>query len=301
MTTIPLLPRRLKTKNKRLIAQAHSPWVRAVRTFVRHPLGMMGLIGTLVIVGGAFLAPHLAPYDPLAVSYRNPLAPPSADFWFGTDDLGRDIFSRILWGGRETLQTVFMAMLIAVSGGVIIGTISGYFGGYVDEIIQRLIEIVLAFPAILLLLSIIAILGPSLVTIMIAMGIATIPIFTRLVRSVVLVTKQREYVVSAQALGASHWHILRQHIIPNIIPTLIVYVTIDAAAAILVTSGLSYIGLGAQPPTPEWGAMLNEGRRFIYNGWWLSVFPGLFVMATSLCINFLGEGLRKALSPRRNL
>jgi peptide/nickel transport system permease protein len=264
----------------------------------RNPVAMAGLVGLVLLSLSAILAPWLAPYEPTRLDYDHPLTPPSREHWLGTDDLGRDTFSQVLWGGRESLRVGFVGVLIALVGGLSLGLPSGYFGGLVDALLQRLNDILLAFPTILLMLSIVAALGPGLTTIMIALGVALIPNYARLVRASVLSAKHFEYVTAARATGATAVHIMVRHILPNVVGPLIVYTTIALGTAILVTAALSYLGLGAQPPSPEWGAMLNYGRQFIYTAWWMSVFPGLAIAAAVLSVNLLGDGLRDALDPK---
>jgi len=268
------------------------------RMLRRNPVGMFGLVGFVILLLVTLLAPVLAPYNPTRMDVQRLLEPPSKTHLWGTDDLGRDILSRVLWGGRESLRVAVIAILIALVGGLTLGVVSGYYGGLADNLIQRIVEIFLAFPSILLMLSIVAALGPSLGTVLIALGISFIPNGTRFVRGSVLATKNREYVTAARVVGASHARIMARHILPNILPPVIVYSTLGLGAAIMATAGLSYIGLGAQPPSPEWGAMLNYGRSYLRDAWWMSVFPGLGIFLAVLFINLLGDGLRDALDPR---
>lgn len=259
---------------------------------------MFGLIGFSLLIAMVLLAPVLAPVDPTAMDFEHVLEGPSRAHLFGTDDLGRDIFSRVLYGGRESLRVAMLAILVAGIGAVPFGLVSGYYGGQVDNVIMRLVDILLAFPAILLTLSIVAALGPSLGTVLIALGIASIPAVIRFVRGLVLSAKNNEYVLAARVLGASDRYIMFTQILPNIFAPLIVYSTLGLGGAILATAGLSYIGLGAQPPSPEWGAMLNAGRTYLRDAWWMSVFPGIAIFAAVLCVNLLGDGLRDALDPK---
>ena len=274
---------------------------RMLRRFMRHRGGRVGLLlfGSLVLI--AVFAPQIVPYDPLALDYHAILQPPSQAHWFGTDDLGRDIFSRVIWGARESLSVAVLASTIGISGGLIFGLISGYLGGWVDTTIQRIVEIMLAFPTILLVLSIVAALGPSLTTILIAAGISTIPIYVRMIRSTVLVEREKEYVLASIALGAGHFGVMARHILPNVLSTAIIYLTLGLGGIILATSGLSYVGLGAQPPTPEWGAMLTEGQRLFRNAWWPAFFPGLFIFIAVGGVNLLGDGLRDLFDPNVNV
>ena len=272
----------------------HSSW----RTLRHHPAGMIGLIGFGLLLVVVLLAPLLAPADPTALDIAHALQAPGKAHLFGTDDLGRDVFSRVLWGGRESLRVALIAIVVAALGGITLGLTSGYFGGVVDGITMRVVDVFLAFPTILLLLSIVAALGPSLGTVLIAVGISFIPNVARFVRSNVLAVRNSEYVTAARLLGADDRYIMGTQILPNILAPLIVYSTIGLGSAIMLTAGLSYLGLGAQPPSPEWGAMLNYGRNYLRDAWWMSVFPGLAMFAAVLFINLLGDGLRDALDPK---
>lgn len=244
------------------------------------------------------LSPIISPYDPVKQNFDDILSSPSLDHIFGTDDLGRDVFSRVLWGGRESLRVAAIAMVIAIIGGLFFGLISGYYGGAIDMVIQRLVEVSAAFPTILLLLSIVAALGPSLTTVLVALGISYIPNYTRLVRGCVISTANQEYVTAAQVVGANSGRIMFRHIMPNVLAPIIVFSTIGLGGSIMLTAGLSYIGLGAQPPSPEWGAMLNYGRSYLRDGWWMSVFPGIAIFIAVLSVNLIGDGLRDALDPK---
>lgn len=274
------------------------PWMRALDALVRHRLAQIGAVGIAFIAFITILAPQIAPFDPLAMDYGEIMQSPGAKHWFGTDDLGRDVLSRVLWGGRETLKAGYLAVMIGLGGGVVVGLFSGYVGGRVDDLIQRVVEILMAFPSILLLLSIIAALGPNLTTVIIAIGIAEIPAYSRLMRGSVMSAKNFEYITAARLVGATGNRIMFKHILPNIIAPILIYGTLDLAGAIMLTAGLSYLGLGAQPPSAEWGAMLNYGRSYLRAAWWMSIFPGLAVYVAMLSINLFGEGLRDALDPK---
>jgi peptide/nickel transport system permease protein len=277
---------------------AQGQWRIAWRMLRRNRVAMVSMAGLILLAMSAILAPWLAPYEATRLDYDHPLSSPCQEHWFGTDDLGRDTLSQVLWGGRESLRVGFLGILIALTGGVLLGLPSAYLGGLVDALLQRLNDILLAFPTVLLMLSIVAALGPGLGTIMIALGIALVPTYARLIRASVLTAKQFEYVTAAMAVGANGSRIMVRHILPNVAGPLIVYSTVGLGNAILWTASLSYIGLGAQPPSSEWGAMLNYGRPFIYTAWWMSVFPGLAITASVLFINLLGDGLRDALDPK---
>ena len=273
----------------------------AWRMLRRNPIAMAALIGFLLLVLAVIMAPLITSIPPNAHDYDHLLEPPSWAHPFGTDDLGRDIFSRVLWGGRESLRVAVLAIVVAVSGGIVVGLVSGYFGGWVDTLLMRIVDVLLAFPSILLLLSIVAALGPNLGTVLIALGISAIPAFSRLVRGSVLAARNYEYVPAARVLGASDGSIMFTQILPNIMAPLIIYATVGLGGAILTTAGLSYLGLGAQPPSPEWGAMLNAGRTQLRDAWWMSVFPGLAIFLAVLFVNLLSDGLRDALDPKLRL
>lgn len=274
------------------------PWQRALNALVHHRLAQIGFIGFLIIGFVTVFAPVIAPFDPLQTNYSEIMVAPNAKHPFGTDDLGRDLLSRVLWGGRETLKAGYLAVLIGLGGGTALGLFSGYVGGRVDDLIQRVVEILMAFPSILLLLSIIAALGPQLTTVIVAIGIATIPGYSRLMRGSVISARNYEYITAAKLVGAKDSRIMIKHILPNIIAPILIYGTLDLAGAIMLTAGLSYLGLGAQPPSAEWGAMLNYGRSYLRAAWWMSIFPGLAVYLAMLSINLFGEGLRDALDPK---
>jgi peptide/nickel transport system permease protein len=259
---------------------------------------MIGLVGFWLLLLVVVLAPIIAPFDPTEMDYEHLLEPPSQTHFLGTDDLGRDILSRVLWGGRESLRVALLALIVAAIGGIVLGLVSGYFGGWIDGVMMRLVDVLLAFPSMLLVLSIVAALGPNLGTVLIALGASAVPGVARFVRGTVLATKNCEYVTAAQVLGATHTYILFTQILPNITAPLIIYSTLGLGSLIMATAGLSYIGLGAQPPSPEWGAMLSDGREYLRDAWWMSVFPGLAISLAVLFINLLGDGLRDALDPK---
>jgi len=250
----------------------------------------------LVLVAG--FAGTLAPTDPIRVFPEQRLLPPSRMHLFGTDELGRDVLSRIMFGARISMTVGLISVTIAGSIGVTLGLLSGYLGGWVDNFIMRLIDILLAFPGILLAIVIAGALGPGLRNVMIAVGIFSVPSYARVVRASTLSVKALDYVEALRALGASDARILFRHILINVSAPIIVLSTLGVATAILSAAGLSFIGLGAQPPTPEWGAMLSQARAYLRNEWWMATFPGLAIMITVLAVNLLGDGLRDALDPR---
>jgi peptide/nickel transport system permease protein len=261
----------------------------------------MAVIGAGIILLFFFItlfAPILSPYDPYKIELSKTLQPPSFAHWLGTDDKGRDVLSRLIYGSRLTLLVGFASLLFGGAIGTALGMIAGYVGGFIDTLIMRITDILLAFPGILLALAIVSALGPSLMNVTIAVGIFKIPIFIRVVRGTVLSVKNLEYIDAVQTLGASHLQIIIKHIFPNILSPIIVQTTLNLATVILSTAGLSFLGLGAQPPSPEWGAMLSNARSYFFTAPYLLVFPGLAISLLVLGFNLFGDGLRDALDPR---
>lgn len=246
----------------------------------------------------AAAAPLIAPYDPFVLIPGATLRPPSRAFVFGTDELGRDVASRVLYGARISLQIVVVAVGIALLAGTAIGVIAGYYGGRLDGILMAAMEVLLAFPQILLAMAILATLGPSLANAMVAVGVSGVPVYARTARGVTLGIKGMDYLEAARGLGAPDTRILLRHVLPNMLHPIVVLATAGMGIALLVAAGLSYLGLGAQPPTPEWGAMLSEARGYLRNAWWMATFPGLAIMIVVLCLNVCGDWLRDALDPR---
>jgi len=265
---------------------------------MRHPGGMLGAIMLLFLMLVALLAPVIAPYNPLGVDPINALLPPSGEHWMGTDTLGRDQLSRVIYGARISLRLGIVSVGIAMLLGIPLGIVAGYLGGRVDGVIMRLIDILLAFPSLVLALIAVFALGPGLTNAMIAVGISSIPAYARITRAEVLSAKENLYVHSAQALGAPAGAVMFRHILPNIIAPNIVMGALGTGSAILAGAALSFLGLGAQAPLPEWGLMLSQGRGFMSMAWWLTVFPGLGIMATVMSMNLMGDGLRDVLDPR---
>jgi peptide/nickel transport system permease protein len=270
----------------------------AVHRLSRNPGAIAGAIVLFIMILLAILAPIIAPYDPIAQDSAAIRAAPSAKHLFGADTFGRDIFSRVLYGGRMSLPVGFVAVSITAVIGVALGLIAGYYGGRIDTIVMRWVDLMLAFPGILLAMALVAILGTSLFNLMLAVGIAAIPEYTRVVRGTVLSAREAEYVMAARVSGTRDRAIVLRHILPNVLPPVIVLATLGIAGAIILGSTLSFLGLGIKPPTPEWGNMLSDGRSMIRHQWWVSFFPGLAIMLTVLAINLLGDGLRDALDPR---
>ena len=262
----------------------------------RRPLALMGLavIGAWAVI--AIFAPLIVPYNPLAQQF-NLLADPSAAHWFGTDELGRDVFSRVLYGARITLPLAVLLIIAAMIIGAVIGGVAGYFGGWADNVLMRLADLVFAFPGIILALAIAAALGPQLRNAVIAVVFVSWPSYARLVRSLVLSARSAQYVVASRLLGSSGLRILFIDIRPNAAGPVLVLAALDIGNAVLLLSGLSFLGLGAQPPTPEWGAMVAEGAQN-FNDWWVGLFPGLAILTVVLAFNFIGDALRDLLDPR---
>ncbi len=278
-----------------------SQWYFVRKQFMQDKAAIVGGLILLVIIFATMFASVVTPYQPLIQSDdpADRLAPPSIEHPFGTDDLRRDILSRILHGGQTTISVGVLSIGGAIVGGLLMGLVAGYFGGYVDDIISRLVDVMLTLPGILLAIVVIAILGAGLQNAMIAVAITSMPSFARLVRGDTLVEKNKVYVEGSISMGASHWHVIFRHILPNVIQSVIVVGTLRVATAIQIAAGLSFLGLGAQPPDPEWGAMLSNGRNYMRSGeWWMTVFPGLAIFITVMCINLLGDGLRDALDPK---
>ncbi len=257
-----------------------------------------GTLVALVFVLSIF-APLIAPYNPSTIDIKNILVGPGFSHWLGTDDLGRDVLSRMLWGGRISLQVGFVAVGIATLIGILLGSLAGFYGGWIDSLIMRAVDIMLSIPTIFLILAVIAILEPSIINIMIIIGLTSWMEPARLIRAEFITLKEREFVIAAHALGATDSRIIMKHVLPNGLSPILVSATMGIGGAILVESALSFLGLGVQPPTPSWGSLLSAGKDNIEIAWWLSAFPGLAILITVLGYNLLGEGIRDALDPRQ--
>jgi peptide/nickel transport system permease protein len=268
------------------------------RRFSRNILSVIAATIVLCLIIVALLADVIAPYDPTSIDVYNVLSPPSNAHLLGTDDLGRDLLSRIIWGSRVSLMVGFVAVGIALMIGVIIGSMAGFYGGKIDAVLMRFVDIMLAFPTFFLILAVIAILEPSIFTIMAVIGITGWMDVARLVRAEFLALKERDFVDAAKALGVSNIKLIFRHILPNALSPVFVAATFGIAGAILTESGLSFLGLGVQPPDPSWGNILTSGKDNIEIAWWLSLYPGLAILITVLSYNLIGEGLRDALDPR---
>ena len=275
-----------------------SPNRLMVRRFTKEKTAVFGLLVILLFALLAVFAPVLAPFDPLAQDIPNGLAPPSPDHWMGTDKLGRDIFSRMLYGARISLGAGLGVVIMAGLVGISVGIIAGYVGGWPDEALMRVTDIFFAFPSLILAMAIAGALGPSLQNALIAVAVVTWPVYARLIRGQVLVLRDREFVVAARAVGASHSLILRRHLFPNTLSPLLVQASFEMGTVILAVAGLSFIGFGAQPPTPEWGVMISEGRSYITTHWWLTFFPAMAMLFALAGFNLVGDGLRDVLDPR---
>ena len=274
-------------RRRRALAASPSTWVLGLSG------GVLAAITLLVLFG-----PLLSPYEPNQMDATARLLPPSADHFFGTDQFGRDVFTRVIHGGRVTLEVAFTAVLTAVIAGGLLGLVAGYYGGWIDAIATRVMDVMIAFPSLLLALFMVAVLGPDLTNLIIAISLTRVPYFARLTRAEVASLAQRPFISAGLTMGASDLRLLLRHILPNTIPLLIVFGTTDIATAVIAESSLSYLGLGAQPPATSWGRMLTEARGFLAQAVWLAIFPGLAIMITVICFNLFGDGLRDALDPR---
>ncbi len=270
----------------------------ALRRLSRDKLAILGLVIIISLIIISIFAPYIAPHDPLELKLSRKLKSPTRDFPLGTDNLGRCILSRLIYGTRISLTTAVLVLILTVIVGIPLGMLSGYMGGRVDNIIMRIVDTLMAFPSLILALAIAGMLGPSLTNVMIAIAATRWVGYTRIIRGVTLSIKEKEYITAVRASGASDLRIIFYHILPNAISPIIILATLDIGRIILSITALSFLGLGAQPPTPEWGKMLNEGRPFIQVASHLMLFPGLAIMLTVAAFNFLGDGLREALDPR---
>jgi peptide/nickel transport system permease protein len=275
-----------------------SPARRALRRLVQRKGAVFGLIVIAAFVMLALLAPLFAPYDPLATNWALVRKPMSAAHWFGTDELGRDVLARVIHGARASLAAGLISVTIAISVGVPFGLLAGYRGGFVDALISRITDAMLACPFLILAIALAAFLGPNLGNAMIAIGITTTPVFVRLTRAQVMNVKVEDYIEAARAIGNPDWRIALFHILPNVLPALLVQATLSVAAAIIAEAALSFLGLGEQPPSPSWGSMLNAAQRFLTTAPWMAIWPGLAIFLNVLSFNLVGDGLRDALDPR---
>ena len=285
-------------------ANAHAPRVdspgrRALRRLLRRRAALFGLAVVLGFIALALFAPLLAPHDPLATSWSAIRKAPSAAYWFGTDDIGRDVLSRVVWGTRASLLAGVVSVAISLLLGVPIGLLAGFLGGWVDALVSRITDAFLACPFLILAIALAAFLGPSLTNAMIAIGVSATPTFVRLTRGQVLNVKVEDYVEAARAIGNPPWRIAVMHVLPNAIAPLIVQATLAIAAAVIAEASLSFLGLGQQPPAPSWGSMLNTAKNYVDSAPWMAIWPGLAIFVLVLAFNLLGDGLRDALDPRQ--
>ena len=272
---------------------------RFLRAFFRNQIAIVGLIIVLLMLFSAVFGPSVAPYDPNQTNAANRLQPPGGQYFLGTDEFGRDIFSRLLYGARISLEVAFIAQSISVSIGIIMGLISGWYGGLIDDFVMRLTDALFALPTLVFLIVWVSIMEPSKQSIFLSLGLIGWASIARMMRSQVLVLKELDYVMAARALGANAFHIMLRHILPNGIAPVIVLASLGVAGVILSESGLSFLGLGVEIPNPSWGSMIDTGRNYTTNAWWYAIFPGLAIMLTVLGFNFVGDGLRDALDPKQ--
>jgi len=270
-----------------------------LKSLVQDPMALMGMLLLVVVLGVALLAPWIAPHDPVLMNTEHRLEKPSAMYYLGTDHLGRCILSRIMYGARVSLGISFVVLVMIMFLGILVGTIAGYAGGKTDYVIVGVIDVLLAFPGLILALVIAGMLGPSITNVMIAMASVQWVGYARIIRGMVASVKEKEYVQAARSGGSKHFPLIWRHILPNVLSPVIVLATLDMGSTILAISGMSFLGLGAQPPNPEWGAMLNDGLPYMYMAPWVMIFPGLAILITVLAFNLMGDGLRDFFDPRQ--
>ena len=284
---------------ERVETAPRSRWRQTASALVANRMAAVGLVVLVIMVLAAIFADELIRYPINARDLPNRFGPPSADHWFGTDDLGRDVYSRVVMGARVSLQVAAVSVGISLVAGTLLGLVAGYRGGWVDAVLMRVVDVMFSFPAVLLAIALVAVFGPSLRNTMLAIGIVFTPIFARVVRGSVLSVREELYVRAIRSLGASDTRIVLRHVLPNVAAPVIVQTSLSFAFAILVEAALSYVGAGVQRPTPAWGLMLSDAQRFMAQGWWLSVFPGLAIFVTVMAFNLVGDGLRDALDPKQ--
>jgi len=269
-----------------------------MRRLWRNKIAVAGLMILLVMVASATLAPAILPYNPNTADFDNVLHPPTLAHLFGTDQLGRDLLTRVVYGGRISLLIGVVAVALAAAVGVPLGLMSGYYGGILDLVIQRVMDVMLAFPGFLLALTLIALLGVGLTNVILSVGISSVPVYVRLIRGVTLSTRELTYVESARSIGLRDWRIMLRHVLPNTAAPIIVQSSLQIGLAILTAAGLGFLGLGVRPPTPEWGTMLGEAVNYLLSSWFIALFPGLAIFLAIMAFNLLGDGLRDAFDPR---
>ncbi len=283
-------------------SRAHAGWVRRYRGWLQfraNGLAMVGLITVLVMIAASLAAPLIAPQDPTAQDLAGRLAPPSAAHWLGTDELGRDLFSRVLYGGRITLGMVVAVVALVAPLGLAVGSVAGYLGGFVDRVLMRVTDVFLAFPRLVLALAFVAALRPGITSAIIAIALTAWPPYARLARADTLTVRGTDYIAAVRLTGAGTARIVLRHVVPLCLTSVIVRVTLDMSGIILTAAGLGFLGMGAQPPTPEWGTMIAASRAFILDQWWVPTIPGVAIFAASLGFNLLGDGLRDVLDPKQ--
>ncbi|MEN5249321.1 nickel transporter permease [Brucella pseudintermedia] len=284
-------------------SRSQANWGRRYRIWVNlrsNPLAMIGLFIIIAFVALSLAAPLLAPYDPSVQDLGNRLSAPTAEHWFGTDELGRDILSRILYGGRVTLGMVIAVVILVAPIGLFIGCIAGYFGGIVDTALMRVTDVFLAFPRLILALAFVAALKPGVESAVLAIALTAWPPYARLARAETMTLRKSDFIAAAKLTGASPFRIILRHIMPLCVPSVIVRITLDMSSIIITAASLGFLGMGAQPPSPEWGAMIATAKRFIFEQWWVATIPGIAIFLVSLAFNFLGDGLRDVLDPKQN-
>ncbi len=289
-----LLSERPESRRQAALGRAYAVW----RVFARNRLALAGLAIIVALVAVALLADMIAPAGPAVGSLDQRLQAPSAAHWFGTDDQGRDLLARIVHGTRITLMVVVLVAVLAAPIGLLVGTVSGYIGGRTDAVLMRITDIFLAFPRLILALAFVAALGPGIENAVIAIAITSWPPYARIARAETLTIRRAEYIEAVRVMGAGPWRIVWRHVMPLCLSSVIVRVTLDMAGIILTAAGLGFLGLGAQPPTPEWGAMISSGRQYVLDQWWVAAVPGGAIFLVSLAFNLLGDGLRDALDPK---
>lgn len=295
MTDMPISATSKPAKLTRMLG----PTVNIARFLWRSPTSAFGLIVLALLILIALFAPLIATHDPYVQNLQNTLKPPSGAHFFGTDELGRDIFSRLVMGSRITLSIITLVTVIVGPLGLIVGTVAGYFGGRIDTVMMRITDIFLSFPSLILSLAFVAALGPSLENAIIAIALTSWPPIARLARAETMTFRSADYIAAARLQGASPFRIIWRSIVPMCLPSVMIRLTLNMATVILTAAGLGFLGLGAQPPLPEWGAMIATGRRYMIDSWWLVTFPGLAILTVSLAFNLLGDGLRDALDPKQ--
>ncbi len=275
-----------------------TPWQLAMARFTKNKVAIGALVALVLLILAAVLAHVITPYDPIKRDVKNRLQPPTAEHYLGTDALGRDVYTRIMYGGRVSMWIGFASVFLSLVIGVPLGLISGYSGGIIDTIIMRIMDLILAFPGIIFAIWLVSMLGPGQNQVILAIAFWNLPEYSRVVRASVMAIKEIDFVQAARALGSNYWQIIFGHMLPNVLAPIIIISSLSISGAILSGATLSFLGLGAQPPTPEWGAMLNDGRPYIRTAWWLAIFPGVMLTLVVLASNLAGDGLRDALDPR---